>query len=127
MRVSLQWSAVTASFNRLESDRRTWIEIAMAIVAVLSAVVAFRATEVERKSVTCDHLAQAAQTYELVQRQRYLDEVIENRRWSGRYDVATHRSETLLKRADTMRQTRRTSSDDIKGGLLRPKRKSKMQ
>ena len=112
------WRKVTTTCDRFE-DHRTRVRIAMAIVALLSAGAAFRATELERASVTCDHLSEAAQTYQLVQRQRYLDAAIEHQRWSRRYSVATHRADRLLGRADSIRhQIKLSGADVVTAGLF---------
>jgi hypothetical protein len=92
------WRAINKKCDRFE-DGPTRIAIVMAIVAALSAVTAYRSTDEERKSAMCDRQYGQAQTYELVQRQRYLDAQIEHQRWSDRYELATFFSETLLRNA----------------------------
>jgi len=108
---------MTNAFDRV-ADRHTRIACVMAIVAALSAVCAYRASEEERKSSTCDHQFGEAQTYELVQRQRYLDAAIEHERWSDRYQVVTLRSDRLLRHADAIRETWRAGSNGASAGLF---------
>lgn len=98
------WREITRKCDRFE-DRPTRIAIVMAIAAFLSAFAAFRASDQERKSVICDRQLGQAQTYELVQRQRYLDAAIEHQRWSDRHHLATSHSETLLQHATSIRAT----------------------
>jgi uncharacterized protein (UPF0548 family) len=90
----------------------------MAILATCSAASAYRASIEERKSATCEHQLGEAQTYELVQRQRYLDAAIEYQRWSDSYDLSLQRSSILLGQADAVRETRRVLPTDGDAGLL---------
>ena len=108
---------ITDKFDSF-AHRRTRIAVVMAIIAVLSAVSAYRASDEERKSATCDHQFGEAQTYELVQRQRYLDAAVEHERWSDRYQLATSRSDTLLRHADAIRETSRTGASGVSAGLF---------
>lgn len=105
------WRAITKKCDRFE-DGPTRVAIAMAVVAALSALTAYRATEEERKSAICDRQLGQAQTYELVQRQRYLDSQIEHTRWSDRAKLATSFSDTLLQNATSFR----LSHPGLRGG-----------
>lgn len=111
------WRRIALVSNRFAErrTRRTLIAMAMAVAAALSAVSAFRASDEERKSTTCDHQFSEAQTYELVQRQHYLDAEVEHERWSDRYQLAMSRSDTLLRHADSIRETTRGGSNASAG------------
>jgi hypothetical protein len=104
-----------AAFGRIALPR-TWIAVLMAITATFSAAAAYRASTEERKSVTCEHQLGEAQTYELVQRQRYLAASVEYERWSNRFDLGQRRGSALLQRAEVIRDVK--NFGETEAGLL---------
>ncbi|MDQ6941946.1 MAG: hypothetical protein M3169_05435 [Candidatus Eremiobacteraeota bacterium] len=111
------WRAGVTTLDRL-FDRKTRIAVAMAIVATLSAIAAYRASDEERKSSMCEHQLAEAQTYELIERQRYLDAAVEYERLSDRYAVGFQRSERLRRHALALRGAVRRSSTEPAPGAL---------
>lgn len=98
------WQRIRVAFDRL-GDRRTRIALTMAFAAAFSATTAYRASEQERMAAICDHQLSEAQTYEVIQRRWYVDSAREHTRLSEQYRKATMLSGTLLRHADSIRQT----------------------
>jgi hypothetical protein len=98
------WQRFMRFLNRHGADRRVRVAIAMAAIASFGAVTAYRASEEELKGSSCERRIGEARTYELVQRQTYLDKLTQHERWSDRYAVSVGYAQRLLRQADAIRE-----------------------
>jgi hypothetical protein len=75
----------------------------MALTAVLGGLTAFRTTQSEFVTGSCERLLSGAQTFELVRRQSYLELAAEHTKWFDQYHAHTALAQRLHDRARKLR------------------------
>jgi hypothetical protein len=116
--VRFQFHRFTARLRRFGFDRRSRIALVMALIATLGAATAYRASEEELKSSTCERKLSEAETYQLVQRQTYLNAAVEHQRWSESYDLHVNQGRRYARQADILRETTVRRADDPDAAVL---------